>query len=263
MSSSYLISIIKKRRVLLVKGKQLLTGILAGILISTPIHMYANDIKTKVEAWATPYVQFVFDDEITPLPLGYTILNYEGRTYVPTRFVAEQLEAEVAWNEATQTISIKAKPLPEPEPAPVPECPDKEKNESEGKKDESEDKVEYRQIPQSKTFKNLTSTLTALIKDDQSTRIYLAIENKQGRPVQLKQTTAELIVDGKTYELADEPSFRWDTRWFQDIRQDETVEGYLTFPALKDGVDEATVKFALIYNDGSDEKHELEYNIKF
>lgn len=242
------------------RGKSLLTGILAGVLISMPIHMYANDIKTKVETWATPYVQFIFDDQITPLPLGYTVLNYEGRTYVPTRFVAEQLGAEVDWDESTQTIFVKSKPIPEP----VPEEPGKGQQQEENKNDneeQQEEKITYNKLPVKKTYKDFSLTTTSVFKDNNATRVYVELENKQSRPLQIRQLSATLVIEGKTYKA--NIAGILDERLFKDAREDEFLEGYLTFPAIPKDADKATVKLELIYNDGSGDKEELEYNIKF
>jgi len=38
-------------------------------------------------------------------------INFNGRTMVPIRFVAEALGANVGWDDATQTASINASPL--------------------------------------------------------------------------------------------------------------------------------------------------------
>lgn len=263
ISSSYLEAIIIKRGdFIMFKKKQLFMGMLAGVLISMPFHMYANDLRTKVETWATPYVQFIFDDQITPLPLGYTVLNYEGRTYVPTRFVAEQLGAEVGWDEGTQTISIKSKPVEESTPEQENQDNEQGKDTDEKQKDEEpKEKIEYSKLPLKKTHKDFAVTLTSVFRDNNSTRIYIELENKQHRPVQVRQMSATLITENKTYTL--NTTGILDERLFRDAMEDDFLEGYLAFPKISEDIKEATVKFEVIYNDGSEDKHELEYNIKF
>ncbi|PWK07477.1 copper amine oxidase N-terminal domain-containing protein [Tumebacillus permanentifrigoris] len=52
------------------------------------------------------YIHFKFDGVQKSVPSGYTVLEYEGRTYVPARFVAEQFGANVGWEANTNTVTI-------------------------------------------------------------------------------------------------------------------------------------------------------------
>lgn len=53
------------------------------------------------------------------VPAGVVKLGGEEKTMVPLRFVSEQLQAQVAWNNDTFTAAVTAQ-LPEPEPTPTP-----------------------------------------------------------------------------------------------------------------------------------------------
>ena len=53
------------------------------------------------------------------VPAGVVKLGGEEKTMVPLRFVSEQLQAEVAWDNDTFTAAVTAR-LPEPEPTPTP-----------------------------------------------------------------------------------------------------------------------------------------------
>ncbi|HZH59186.1 MAG TPA: copper amine oxidase N-terminal domain-containing protein [Metabacillus sp.] len=53
-------------------------------------------------------IVFNINGTVKPLPAGYKVLDYQDRTYVPTRFVAEQLGATVGYNNNVITINSKS-----------------------------------------------------------------------------------------------------------------------------------------------------------
>lgn len=55
-------------------------------------------------------IKFVFDGVEKKLPADQTGFIYQGRTYVPLRFVSESLGKEVSWEGASQTAYIGKKP---------------------------------------------------------------------------------------------------------------------------------------------------------
>lgn len=64
------------------------------------------------------------------VPAGVVKLNGEEKTMVPLRFVSEQLQAQVGWDNDTFTAAVTAQlpepaPTPEPEPTPAPTQPDR------------------------------------------------------------------------------------------------------------------------------------------
>ena len=64
----------------------------------------------------------VVNTDIKNLDVPAKIVN--GRTLIPVRFVATELNMQVSWDDITSTVSIVGKditPLPEPEPEPTPE----------------------------------------------------------------------------------------------------------------------------------------------
>ncbi len=80
-----------------------------------PIRIITEALGGKVD-WngATKEVTLSINDKEIKMTIGKTLEKYgvapviiDGRTFVPVRFVADELGAEVAWDEATKTVTIK------------------------------------------------------------------------------------------------------------------------------------------------------------
>ena len=80
-----------------------------------PIRIITEALGGKVD-WngATKEVTLFINDKEIKMTIGKTLEKYgvapviiDGRTFVPVRFVADELGAEVAWDEATKTVTIK------------------------------------------------------------------------------------------------------------------------------------------------------------
>lgn len=80
-----------------------------------PIRIITEALGGKVD-WngATKEVTLSINDKKIKMTIGKTLEKYgvapviiDGRTFVPVRFVADELGAEVAWDEATKTVTIK------------------------------------------------------------------------------------------------------------------------------------------------------------
>lgn len=92
---------------MLKKYKQLLIGIVIGSVVSTAGAVLA--VSNSVTALLEDHIKFIFNGVQKQVPDGYAVLNYEGRTYVPTRFIAEQMGADVDWDAKKETVIIKSK----------------------------------------------------------------------------------------------------------------------------------------------------------
>lgn len=80
-----------------------------------PIRIITEALGGKVD-WngATKEVTLSINDKEIKMTIGKALEKYgvapviiDGRTFVPVRFVADELGAEVAWDEATKTVTIK------------------------------------------------------------------------------------------------------------------------------------------------------------
>ncbi len=108
----------KKRWIVLLATVMLFAftaGVVAGPAVQTITASLANDFKFTLngEAW-------------TPMDNGNPMapIIYNGRTYLPVRAIAEALDINVGWDEATRTVILGEAAAPvEEEPAPVEEEP--------------------------------------------------------------------------------------------------------------------------------------------
>jgi hypothetical protein len=82
--------------------KKFIGGILCGILISFCTVAYAE----KLGELSLFPVAFKFNDKNVSLGEHDVSLNYEGKTYVPLRFIAEKLGAAVSYDPASSTVSV-------------------------------------------------------------------------------------------------------------------------------------------------------------
>lgn len=85
--------------------KKMIGSFLAGVIFASTAVAGAAAYGT-ITVNDNSFVKFKFDGVEKQLPAGYSVLNYQGRTYVPARFVAEQLGAKVDWDAATSTVLI-------------------------------------------------------------------------------------------------------------------------------------------------------------
>ena len=89
------------------KYRKLITGIIIGLLCTLSAGVLASaPAKAFVSALLDADIAFQFDGQRQVLPEGYTVLTYDNRTYVPARFVAENLGAKVQWDGITKTVRI-------------------------------------------------------------------------------------------------------------------------------------------------------------
>ncbi|RTE06465.1 stalk domain-containing protein [Paenibacillus whitsoniae] len=80
--------------------KKIILPTLIGLSVATAAY-------AAVELAVSPFlVRFTVNQQEVMLPEAYTVLNQEGSTYVPLRFVAEAMEGQVSYNEEERRISI-------------------------------------------------------------------------------------------------------------------------------------------------------------
>jgi len=86
--------------------KKFLFGLSFGILISITSVTFAAD-SNKIEALIFN-AKYVFNGIGKSLTSDYKTLNIDGNTYVPTRFIAENIGSVIDYDASTQTISINS-----------------------------------------------------------------------------------------------------------------------------------------------------------
>ena len=78
-------------------------GFIFGIILASVSVVFAGN---SITATIFP-VKYVFNDKVVTLPDGYKTLNFEGRTYVPVRFIGENLNAVITYDGTTKTLRVE------------------------------------------------------------------------------------------------------------------------------------------------------------
>lgn len=211
-------------------------------------------ITKNVYATVSEQITFRFNDEVKELPDGYTVLSYAGRTYVPARFIAQELGAEVEWDEEIQTIFITS------------DVPEEEIADEIGEEEEESIiiKYDYEKLPLQEIKNDVIVTVNSITIDRDQTRVYLKVRNLGELPVQLIQTETKFVIDGDTHnqsELTENERYRYDQTWFNDIREDESREGLIKMPDIPKDTEELILHLKAFKNDGSKEQWEYTYHI--
>jgi hypothetical protein len=82
--------------------KKFFLGLTCGIALTATTAVYASD---TIQAYLFP-VKYVFNGQTKELDSEFTTLNYNGHTYVPVRWVSENMGANVGYNGNSQSIWI-------------------------------------------------------------------------------------------------------------------------------------------------------------
>jgi len=77
------------------RKRLLILGIAIGLLLSVSVQVFAAPAIEKIEAYINHEMNFTFNGKDTPLPEEYEVLVYKDRSYVPVRFIGDNLGAEV------------------------------------------------------------------------------------------------------------------------------------------------------------------------
>ena len=219
------------------KSRVLAVGVALGMVFAMGAQAFAGPVIEKVQAYVNHEMSFEFDGEKAVLPDGYEVLVYEGRSYVPARFVAEKLGAEVDWKEETKVISITAK---EQEPA-TPTGP--------AITTKPGISYEYKSLPLTK--ENTTCSLEAYMytKSDDGDRIWFRLKNKESDPIRLDQMKTVILADGKAYDMEDTNILTIDTKWYNSIQKDDSIEGYIQLPIKTGSPEKLHLEMQVVVNE--------------
>lgn len=235
-------------------------GTVIGSILTLSTGAFAETSKL-VSAYLANHIRFEFNGEIKIPSEGKPAIIYKDSVYVPIRFIAEGTGMPITWNAQTQTIEIKT---PEPEvieKVVYVEVPREEKEEEKEKKEEK-DTRNYQTYPITKTYMNMDVTIQTVLKNDDETKVFIAIKNKEYPPLQLIQRETVIEVDGVPYKVSDISDLRWDTKWYHDIRKDEIREGYIIFKEIPEDAEGIHMVLKIMQNDGSGKYTEVPFDIK-
>ncbi|MDB5084227.1 MAG: hypothetical protein JWN30_1113 [Bacilli bacterium] len=90
---------------LIKKHRQLIAGIVIGSLVAGGGAVFAD---SAVQAIQSSSISIKFDGVKKQFTDGYVVLTYQDHTYVPARFVAEALGANVNWDDSTSTVLVSS-----------------------------------------------------------------------------------------------------------------------------------------------------------
>ena len=246
----------------------------AAILLLCAISagVWAAGLATYVSALLDPNIAFIVDGQRRDLGPGYTVLNYDNHTYVPSRFVAEAMGATVNWDAPTKIIRIdsafsSADYLALQKDKADLEAQIREKDtriadlEAElkrvggGSPSSSQPSVagNYQRIPLSMALPEAYIMVTGIYEDDiyKLNRIYLEVENRKDTPIQLLQNQTKATVGGITYRSSDAIlHYTPDTEWYKDIYKDDRSTGYILMPLFPEDSKEMLLELTILINDG-------------
>jgi Copper amine oxidase N-terminal domain. len=202
-------------------------GFVAGALCMVSVTAFGaySDITAKLFNDVT----FKFDGVATASPSDQPVLNYNGYTYVPIRYVSENLGATVNWNVPSRCVEIQSDKKTYIKEVEVEKIVYVDKDSEEGSK-----LITYETLPIKSKMNKHTVEVTGVSRDtyDRNTKIFVDVENDNETGVQLIPSSATLVVDGETVDaslLVND----WDNGWStSDIEYDSSYEGYLLFNLL-------------------------------
>nr|WP_245204193.1 stalk domain-containing protein [Ammoniphilus resinae] len=188
--------------------------------------------------------------------------------YVPARYVAEELGANVDWNKQTQTVSINKQnsettnPVDE-EKTPVVTVPS---TPVEQKPCNCDIKSDYEKLPLSKINEGIIVDVYDVVLKNDRTTFYVKVKNITDLPMQLDQESVTFTTDGETYkhtQLDETILFRKDTAWYNDIQEDERKEGFIMIPGLPEEVKEGTLNLTVVQNDRTQKEIPFQFKVKW
>mgnify|MGYP005765765925 CR=1 FL=1 len=234
--------------------KQAAFGFIAGAMCMVSVTAFGA--YEQITATLFQDVIIKVDGEAMATPSDQPILNYQGYTYVPLRFVSEALRADVNWDIASRVVDITSDKKTYVKEVPVEKIVYVEKGELD------DDDVVYEKLPVSDRQNDHKVQVTSISRNESPgyTKVFLNIENlSQNDQVQLVTNSAKLTVDGE--EIDAYPSYRyWDQSWETSyIEYDDEREGYLIFNAIPSDYEKVDLSFTLRTNDGETEDYTFHF----
>ncbi len=236
------------------KWKPAVFGFIAGAM--TMVTVTALGAYSQVTVSLFPDVTFRFDGERVASPSDQPVLNYQGYTYVPLRFVAETLNAEVNWDAAARLVDVVSDKKTYIKEVPVEKIVYVEKDEMDS------DTVVYEKLPAKERQNDHVVTVTGISRDETTgyTKVFINVENRSDSDViQVVPSSAELTVDGEQYDVFSLTRY-WDQKWeTSDIQYDEERDGYLIFDLIPEDYEKVDLTFTIRTQGGDTEKYTFHF----
>ncbi|MBQ4347620.1 MAG: hypothetical protein IJC39_04165 [Firmicutes bacterium] len=227
--------------------KKFVMGLIVGAACMMAIP--AIGAATNVTAVIPGNVTFKVNGENKPADPYMPVLNYDDRVYVPVRYMAELAGWNVDWDPVMRQVVLN---VPEVEPEVVEKVVEVEKIVYVDASENPDASKVYQKLPISYSDSEMSLKLTGITRYTSGpyTRVYIELENKGDKVLQLPPTEAVLEVDGEEYEMYVNSNF-WDSQWFGDIQSDETISGYLLFPLIEEEYERGTLSLTVRTNTGT------------
>lgn len=244
------------------KFKGFICGLLIGVVGTATAMGVMADLKA-VEAYVSNAI-FKFNGKYKipsgPDYSGVFALNYNGRLYVPARFVAEGLGAKATWDIKTNTVNIDKEE--ETKPNYTSESKETESTtpaESTTAEQETKPNVDYRRLPITLSYSEMDITATVVELNDDDTKIFIRVKNRKQEPLYLQQSKAVLKVGDKEYKPNGISGTKWSEVWDTDIRG--TSESYLIFPEIDEDTKNIQLEISIVVNDFTQKEIIVPFNI--
>lgn len=248
------------------KLKKVALSLISIILLSTVVSI-ANPIS--ISAFINPEFRYNFDGMNKDLPQEYESIIYNNRSYVPARFVAENLGAEVQFNSNNKTIYFvskegKATSDLENYISKI-EMLEKKVNDLERQLEEAKkvSQVNYSKLPLTQNLRDYSVTVQDLFIDQSSrfSKLYVSVENTDRfNFINLSPLRTTIIHNGREYTAS---TIDTDLNLFQAISRNNRIQGGITFEDLPKDMNEFIIKVTIIENEGFRENERvLQFNAK-
>lgn len=237
-------------------------AIVGGVLLSGGNVLANNASLPSITNW----VKYKFNDEEKTLPMGYTTLNYDGHTYVPARFIAEELGAEVEWDDKTKTVSIEKKIETDDTSKEDQSESIEVEDETEQQEPSQEQTKVYEELPVSKTINGVRVEVYSVEQDYEYTKMYVIVKNTTESLVQLNQESAYFKSENEKYEhksMKGNVLYWKDIAWFNDIKEDDEVEGYVMLPRIPENENQGEFYIEVIENAQEPEIYKYKFDMKW
>lgn len=204
-------------------------GFVAGALCMVSVTAMAAYSDVTAKLWND--VTFKFNDKAVASPSNQPVLNYNGYTYVPLRFVSDQFGANVNYDYTTRSVSVNYEPkVEEKEVQVVKEVPVYIKDDS-----EAGSSTVYQTLPVKITDGDYSVEVTGFTRNAAAgyTKALITVKNKSSDYIQLVPSKSTLTVDGEDVALRKVLS-QWDNSWstrdiYEDDEDDGEKDGYVAF----------------------------------
>ena len=241
------------------KFKSAAMGFVAGAMCMVSVTAMAAYSDVTAKLWND--VTFKINGNRVASPADQPVLNYNGYTYVPLRFVTETLGGNASYDTVSKvSVDIEGKVI-EKEVEVIKEVPVYISKDDGNDKDV---KYSYSDLPLKSKKDYYTLEVTGVTRNtyNNTTKILINLENDEDGSdyLQLQPGKSKLTVNGEAVALT-KINNQQDNSWYLgDIGPDEEKDGYVTFELTQDGEIDCDLEIVVRNNStGKDDVHTLHF----